>query len=122
MWFGVFVDPSMAAELEDVMMVLKVLLAALSVIFLFGFFVQWKLSKYRLPVIAFYTKKRFVRHNIVLGTGIVSLSLAYIINFLWMSLKPEDPGGAVIVSLLEVLALMCIGYSYYKLVRLQIPT
>jgi hypothetical protein len=115
------------SQFEMVLATLKVLLASLSVIFLFGFFIQWKFSKYRLPVIAFYTKKRFVKHNIVLGTGVVALSLAYIADFLYGSAGPEKLGqaatsGKIIVSLLETLGLVCIGYSYYKLMRLQIPT
>lgn len=110
-----------AAQMENVLDVLKVLLAGLSIVFLFAFFIQWKLSKYRLPVIAFYMKKKFVRHNVVLGTGVVALSLAYIIEFLWLNLQPAEPSGQLIVSSLEAVALVCIGYSYYKLMRLQIP-
>jgi len=66
-------------------------------------------------------KKRFVKHNVVLGTGIVALSLAYIIEFLLMNAKPSDGTGRVFVDALQVVALGCIGYSYYKLMRLQIP-
>ena len=108
-------------QTEGVLEVLKVLLAGLTVVFLFAFFIQWKFSKYRLPVIAFYMKKRFVKHNVVLGTGIVALSLAYIIDFLWMSMRPADSGGKLVVNSLETLSLACIGYSYYKLMRLPIP-
>lgn len=114
-------------QLDMVLSTLKVLLASLSVIFLFGFFIQWKFSKYRLPVIAFYTKKRFVKHNVVLGTGVVALSLAYIVDFLHGGIAGGDASqtamsGKVIVGLLEAIGLVCIGYSYYKLMRLQIPT
>ncbi len=108
-------------QTENVLQVLKIMLASLAVIFLFAFFIQWKISKYRLPVIAFYMKKRFVRHNIVLGTGIVALSLAYVIEFLWLNVKPFDPGGKLLVDVLEAVSLVCIGFSYYKLMRLQIP-
>ncbi|MFH1447968.1 MAG: hypothetical protein ABIG39_03835 [Candidatus Micrarchaeota archaeon] len=108
-------------QIELMLMILKVLLASLSVLFLFGFFVQWKFSRYRLPVIAFYTKKRFVKHNIILGTGVIALSLAYIIEFFVVALGQDTGGGSVIVGLLETVAIVCIGYSYYKLVRLQIP-
>ena len=114
-------DSTAVTQFEMVLVILKVLLASLSVVFLFGFFVQWKFAKYRLPVIAFYTKKRFVTHNVVLGTGVVALSLAYITDFLRMSVSPTGEGGKLVVSLLETIALVCIGYSYYKLVRLQIP-
>ncbi len=119
--FGVSVVSDVITQFDLILIILKVLLASLSVLFLFGFFIQWKFSRYRLPVIAFYTKKRFVKHNIVLGTGIIALSLAYIIEFLDMSVNPVTQEGNIIVSLLETLALMCIGYSYYKLVRLQVP-
>jgi hypothetical protein len=108
-------------QTESVLNVLKVILAALSVVFLFAFFIQWKLSKYRLPVIAFYTKKRFVKHNIVLGTGIVALSLAYITEFVCGYVRPADPVGGLVVNALEVVSLICIGYSYYKLMRLDMP-
>ncbi len=109
------------SQTENVLQVLKIMLSSLAVIFLFAFFIQWKISKYRLPVIAFYMKKRFVRHNIVLGTGIVALSLAYVIEFVWLNIKPLDPVGKILVDILEAISLVCIGFSYYKLMRLQIP-
>ncbi|MCX6778010.1 MAG: hypothetical protein NT157_03950 [Candidatus Micrarchaeota archaeon] len=99
----------------------KVLLACLAVLFLFGFFMRWKFFRHRLPSLAFYTKRMFIRHNIVLGTGMIMLSLAFIVDFI----APEAGGGAenmgLMASVLEVFALVAISYSYYKLVRLEVP-
>lgn len=106
---------------EQVMVVLKLLLACMSIIFLFAFFMQWKFLRLKLPSIAFYTKGKFVKHNVALGTGIVCLSLAYIVDFIAITNNVETDSMKLTVYSLEVIALAFIGYSYYKLIRFEIP-
>ena len=108
-------------QLFQMISLVKVLLACLAVLFLFGFFIQWKFFRHRLPSMAFYMKKRFVKHNVVLGTGVILLSLAFIVDFAMDQTETGKESLAILSSVLQVLALAAIGYSYYKLVRLELP-
>ena len=110
-------------QTTTILSLVKVLLACLAVLFLFGFFVQWKFFRHRLPSMAFYTKRKFIRHNVILGTGVSLLSLAFIVDFAVQQAQtgPGSANLALLSSVLEVFSLMAIGYSYYKLVRLEVP-
>jgi hypothetical protein len=98
---------------------IKVILAALTVAFLFAFQIRWVMTKYDLSVLDFYTKWKFFKQSIAVGAGIFLLSAAFLLEFWQYAGWLPGSNYLLAVNLLEVLALIFFGYSYYRLARMQ---
>ena len=97
--------------------VMKMILSVITILFLSVFFLQWKVGKQNLSLIAFYTKSKIVKHNTLMALGIIALSAAFIVHFLTINSIVVGEVAGIVTTSLEVIALMCMGFSYYKLVR-----
>ncbi|RLG18675.1 hypothetical protein DRN67_03905 [Candidatus Micrarchaeota archaeon] len=97
----------------------KVLLAALTVAFLIAFQLRWIITKYDLSVLDFYTKWKFFRQSLAIGTGIFLLSIAFMLDFGQYTGRFHGQDYTALTTTLEILALVFFGYSYYKLARLR---
>jgi hypothetical protein len=99
--------------------VVKVILAVLAVVFLIFFQLRWVATKYDLSVLHFYIKWKFFRQSLPAGAGVLLLAVAFLLDFARYANLINDPNLLLIINFLEILALMCFGYTYYRLARLQ---
>jgi len=99
--------------------VVKVILAVLAVAFLIFFQIRWVATKYDLSVLHFYIKWKFFRQSLPAGAGVLLLAVAFLLDFARYANLINNPNILLIINLLEILALMCFGYTYYRLARLQ---
>lgn len=109
----------LTADLNLFTAVIKVTLAILTVLFFLSFYIKWGSSKRGLPMLLFYTRWKIAKNNFSIGLGMCALALAFILDFLILLTFLEEPIWRAAANVLEVLALVLIGYSFYKIMRVE---
>ncbi|VVC02548.1 Uncharacterised protein [Candidatus Burarchaeum australiense] len=99
--------------------VIKVILAVLAVGFLVFFQLRWVATKYDLSVLHFYIKWKFFKQSLPAGAGILFLASAFLLDFAQYVHWVQGESVQLAINLLEILALVFVGYTYYRLARLQ---
>jgi len=101
------------------MYVAKVLLGVLAALFLIAYQLKWALSRHDLPLLKYYAKKKMFEQNVAAGAGIVFLASAFFLDFLLYMGWVQGTSAIVATNVLEVIALVFFGYSYYRLMRFE---
>jgi len=99
--------------------VAKVLLSSLAAALLLAFQIRWILMKHDLSILGFYTKWKFFKYNVAMAAGMVLLAAAFFLDLAQYAGWVSGTGNLVATNLLEAVALIFFGYSYYKLLRLE---
>jgi hypothetical protein len=108
----------MPAQL-DAMYIAKVLLGVLAALFLLAYQLKWILTRHDLPLLRYYAKKKMFEQNIAEGAGIVFLTSAFFLDMAQHLGWVQGTSATVITNVLEVIALVFFGYSYYRLMRFE---
>jgi len=108
-----------AQEQITAIYVAKVLLGALAALFLITYQLKWALSRHDLPILRYYAKKKMFEQNIAAGAGIVFLTSAFFLDLAQYMGWTRGSSASIITNLLEVIALLFFGYSYYRLMRFE---
>lgn len=110
--------------------VLKVVLGVLVIFFISIFYARWRKTGAQSDsnLVSFYAKMKFAKHYTVLGVGIFAIVLAFLVEYFLevgvfvCPLSSVDVcAPRIAMHALEVVALVCMGYSAYKLARLEVP-
>ncbi len=109
------------AQLAVVSLV-RMILTSLVLLLLAFFYIQWRLAKGSLSPLVYYTRSKLVKQNLLLGIGVILLSGGFILDSLTQLGYLVGEDWKLAAGLLEVGAIGLIGYSYYKLVRTEVPT
>ncbi|MCX6770393.1 MAG: hypothetical protein NT051_07050 [Candidatus Micrarchaeota archaeon] len=108
-------------ELVMPILLIKAVLALLSVILFLNYWFYWEKAKKGMPIHFFYTKWRAVRHAIALGFASVGFAIGFSLELFGQQLGLGATSARFASSIFEVGSLFCMLYVFFELSLEDVP-
>lgn len=110
----------MTSEMNYFLQVMKVFLGFLAIIYFVYFYFSWNRVKYKVSIMTFYAFTKIIRKGSWMVFGIFLLFLSFICEIAVLLGFLQDT-IYVIINIFQVVSLIFIGFSFYALMRVDMP-